>query len=99
MALDPKKWTVKTQEAFAAAIDLAKARSNPELTPDHLLAAITDGEFPPRAELPPEQQLAERFGVSRLTVREGIRGLAGHGVLVRDCSSFGKRSFTLWSIC
>ena len=54
-----------------------------------LLAAITDGEFPPRTELPPEQQLAERFGVSRLTVREGIRALAGHGVLsVRH----GKRS-------
>ena len=40
MALDPKKWTVKTQEAFAAAIDLAKSRHNPELTPDHLLVAI-----------------------------------------------------------
>ena len=41
MALDPKKWTVKTQEAFAAAIDQAKANANPELTPDHLLAALT----------------------------------------------------------
>ena len=40
MALDPKKWTVKTQEAFAAAIDQAKAKSNPELTPDHLLVAL-----------------------------------------------------------
>jgi ATP-dependent Clp protease ATP-binding subunit ClpB len=40
MAFDPKTWTVKTQEAFAAAIDLAKAKSNPELTPDHLLVAI-----------------------------------------------------------
>ena len=40
MALDPKKWTVKTQEAFAAAIDLAKSRHNPELTPDHLLVAL-----------------------------------------------------------
>ena len=41
MALDPKKWTVKTQEAFAAAIDQAKAKHNPELTPDHLLVALT----------------------------------------------------------
>jgi ATP-dependent Clp protease ATP-binding subunit ClpB len=41
MAFDPKTWTVKTQEAFAAAIDQAKAKSNPELTPDHLLVAIT----------------------------------------------------------
>ena len=40
MAIDPKKWTLKTQEAFSAAIDDAKERSNPELTPDHVLAAM-----------------------------------------------------------
>ena len=40
MALNPKNWTLKTQEAVAAAVDQAKALSNPELTPDHLLAAI-----------------------------------------------------------
>jgi ATP-dependent Clp protease ATP-binding subunit ClpB len=40
MALDPKKWTLKTQEAFAAAIDIARANSNPEITPDHVLAAM-----------------------------------------------------------
>jgi ATP-dependent Clp protease ATP-binding subunit ClpB len=40
MAIDPKKWTVKTQEAFAAAIDLARSNSNPELTPDHVLWAV-----------------------------------------------------------
>jgi ATP-dependent Clp protease ATP-binding subunit ClpB len=44
MALDPKLWTVKTQEAFAAAIDQAKALSNPELTPQHLLVAIAGQE-------------------------------------------------------
>ncbi|MEQ1703703.1 MAG: Clp protease N-terminal domain-containing protein, partial [Ilumatobacteraceae bacterium] len=38
--LDPKKWTLKTNEAFAAAIDQAKSLSNPELTPDHLMAAL-----------------------------------------------------------
>ncbi|MFZ9040993.1 MAG: ATP-dependent chaperone ClpB [Ilumatobacteraceae bacterium] len=41
MAFDPKTWTIKTQEAFAAAIDRATAASHPELTPDHLLVAIT----------------------------------------------------------
>ncbi len=40
MAFDPKKWTIKTQEAFAGAIDDAKARSNPELTADHVLSAM-----------------------------------------------------------
>jgi ATP-dependent Clp protease ATP-binding subunit ClpB len=40
VAFDPKNWTLKTNEAFAAAIDQAKALSNPELTPDHVLAAM-----------------------------------------------------------
>ncbi len=40
MALDPNKWTIKTQEAFAAAVDRAKQLSNPEITPDHLLGAL-----------------------------------------------------------
>jgi ATP-dependent Clp protease ATP-binding subunit ClpB len=41
MAFDPKKWTLKTNEAFAAAIDQARANHNPELTPDHVMAALT----------------------------------------------------------
>ena len=40
MAIDPKKWTLKTQEAFSSAIDQAKELSNPELTPDHVLGAM-----------------------------------------------------------
>ena len=40
MALDPNTWTLKTQEAFNAAIASAKAASNPEVTPDHLLLAL-----------------------------------------------------------
>src|SRR3712207_6412818 len=44
MALDPKNWTVKTQEAFAAAIDQARANSNPELTPDRVLVALASQE-------------------------------------------------------
>ena len=40
MALDPKTWTTKTNEAVAAALESAKERSNPEVTPDHLLAAL-----------------------------------------------------------
>ncbi len=40
MALDPNRWTIKTQEAFSAAVDAAKAANNPEVTPDHLLAAL-----------------------------------------------------------
>jgi ATP-dependent Clp protease ATP-binding subunit ClpB len=40
MALDPTKWTTKTQQAVSSAMEAAQAQSNPELTPDHLLAAL-----------------------------------------------------------
>src|SRR5436190_9727956 len=40
MALDPNRWTIKTQEAFTQATEAARANSNPEVTPDHLLAAL-----------------------------------------------------------
>ncbi len=49
MALDPKKWTNKTQEAVAAAFDQARDFSNPEITPDHIMAAMArqDGTIVP----------------------------------------------------
>ena len=40
MAIDPAKWTQKTTEAVQSAVGLARERSNPEVTPDHLLLAM-----------------------------------------------------------
>ncbi|MFZ9231315.1 MAG: ATP-dependent Clp protease ATP-binding subunit [Ilumatobacteraceae bacterium] len=40
MTLNPKNWTHKTQEAVSTAIDQAKSLSNPELTGDHVMAAL-----------------------------------------------------------
>ncbi len=40
MALDPNTWTQKTQQAVAAAMEQARTNANPEVTPDHLLAAL-----------------------------------------------------------
>ena len=40
MALDPNRWTIKTQEAITGSIDRAKTDSHPEVTPDHLLASL-----------------------------------------------------------
>ncbi len=40
MAIDPNRWTVKTQEAWAAAADMARTGDHAEITPDHLLAAL-----------------------------------------------------------
>jgi DNA-binding FadR family transcriptional regulator len=42
---------------------------------DKMLALIDSGEFPASGRLPPERELAERFGVSRPTIREAIIAL------------------------
>ena len=46
MTLDPQRWTHKTVEAAQQAVADARQRTNPEVTPDHLLLALlgqTDG--------------------------------------------------------
>ncbi|MHB8594551.1 MAG: Clp protease N-terminal domain-containing protein, partial [Acidimicrobiales bacterium] len=40
MALDPNRFTLKTQEALSGATELAQAQNHPEVTPDHLLSAL-----------------------------------------------------------
>jgi len=44
MALDPNRWTLKTQEAVNTAIGAARSANNPEVTPDHLLLALLGQE-------------------------------------------------------
>lgn len=46
-----------------------------------LLKRIDSGEFPPGSRLPGERDLAERFGVSRVTVREAEIALEAQGWL------------------
>jgi len=43
--MDFNKLTIKSQEAVAAAQDLARRRGNPEITPDHLLLALLDQDL------------------------------------------------------
>jgi GntR family transcriptional regulator, transcriptional repressor for pyruvate dehydrogenase complex len=45
------------------------------------LAQVILGEMSPGQSLPSEGELAERFSVSRLTVREAVKMLAGRGLL------------------
>jgi GntR family transcriptional repressor for pyruvate dehydrogenase complex len=46
-----------------------------------LEAAISLGQFRPGERLPSERELVELFGVSRLSVREGIRSLICMGLV------------------
>jgi len=50
---------------------------------DGLLRAIETGEFAPGEKLPNESLLAERYAVSRATVREGVRSLVEQAYLQR----------------
>ncbi|HEU5151715.1 MAG TPA: AAA family ATPase [Iamia sp.] len=67
MALDPNRWTLKTQEAFTAATEAARAASNPEVTPDHLLIALlgqAEGVVLP---------IVEKVGLQPLTLRNAAQ--------------------------
>ncbi len=44
--MDFNKLTLKSQEAVAAAQELARRSGHPELTPDHLTVALLDQELP-----------------------------------------------------
>ena len=66
MALDPNRWTQKTQEAFSAAVADARGRSNPEVTPEHLLLALLGQEG--TAVLP----VLARVGVAALPLRNRL---------------------------
>src|SRR4051794_37974285 len=66
MPLDPNRWTLKTQEAFNAAVEQARSRSNPEVTPDHLLGAMLGQEG--TVTLP----VLQRVGVAPLALRNNV---------------------------
>jgi GntR family transcriptional regulator len=48
---------------------------------DHVRAQILDGTYPPGQPLPSEEALAAEFGVSRPTIREGIKTLVAEGLV------------------
>ncbi|HEY2776580.1 MAG TPA: AAA family ATPase [Gaiellaceae bacterium] len=55
--MDFQKLTIKSQEAVAAAQDIARRRGNPEITPDHLLLALLDQDlFADWQQLRPEAE-------------------------------------------
>ncbi|MDQ3342889.1 MAG: GntR family transcriptional regulator, partial [Actinomycetota bacterium] len=52
-----------------------------ELIVDQMRQLILGGELSTGDRLPPERELAERFGVSRVTVRDALRTLEAQGLL------------------
>jgi ATP-dependent Clp protease ATP-binding subunit ClpB len=60
--MDFQKLTVKSQEAVAAAMELARRRGNPEVYPEHVCIALLDQELP--------RTLVERSGQSVDALRQ-----------------------------
>ncbi len=84
MTINPDRWTLKTQEAFTAAVDRARAAHNAEVTPNHVLAAIldqSDGIAGP---------VLTRVGVEPAVVRDRI-----NGELARLPQAFGGQEPTI----
>ncbi|MFC0080548.1 ATP-dependent Clp protease ATP-binding subunit [Aciditerrimonas ferrireducens] len=73
MALDPRQWTVRTQEAFAAATAAARDQAHPEVTPDHLLVAVL-GQ-PEGVAMPVLAKAGVDPGVVLRRAEERLRGL------------------------
>ncbi|SMO41864.1 FadR/GntR family transcriptional regulator [Paracoccus laeviglucosivorans] len=67
-----------------------KPRSSHARVVEALGSAIVTGEFPELSTLPGDQQLLERFGVSRSVLREAMKTLAAKG-LIRAKSRVGTR--------
>ena len=56
-------------------------RSQTDVVIDGIKGLLTRGELEPGSRLPTEKDLAAQFGVSRGSLREGVRALAALGVL------------------
>ena len=48
---------------------------------DEILQNITNGTWPPGSKLPPERELIDVFGVSRVCIRKALASLTGQGIL------------------
>ena len=55
----------------------------PDVVRSELRRAIVGGEFLPGSKLPNEEALCARFAVSRITLREAVRGLIEDGYVIR----------------
>jgi GntR family transcriptional repressor for pyruvate dehydrogenase complex len=83
-----------------AFLPMERPPSLSERVAERLQDLILSGAVAPGERLPPERELAQRFGVSRTVIREAIRRLAGTGLVggrsggrieVRDVGSSGVR--------
>ena len=72
--MDFNKLTLKSQEAVAAAQELARRNGNPELYPEHLVLALLDQELP--RELVPDPEALRAEAEAALRTKPSTEGAA-----------------------
>ena len=70
--MDFNTLTIRSQEAVAAAQELARRNSNPELYPEHLTLALLDQELP--RELVPDPDSLRAEAEAKLAAKPRIQG-------------------------
>src|SRR5256885_2433733 len=70
--------TGRDNSGLFAPVSVARASSS---IADQIRQAIVTGKLAQGERLPPERELAEQFGVSRVTVRDALRALEAMGLI------------------
>jgi ATP-dependent Clp protease ATP-binding subunit ClpB len=89
--LDFSKLTIKSQEAVAAAQELARRYGNPELYPEHLLLALLDQELP--RELVPDADALRAQAEAALAQKPRIEGSQQQPTVSASLSKVLDRAF------
>jgi len=89
--VDFNKLTLKSQEAVAAAQELARRMGNPELYPEHLLLALLDQELP--QQLVPDAAGLRAQAEATLRTRPSIEGSAQQPNVSRAVSEVLDKAF------
>src|SRR5213594_933356 len=88
--MDFNKLTLKSQEAVAAAQELARRMGNPELYPEHLLLALLDQELP--QQLVPDASTLRAEAEARLAAKPRVEGLQQQPTVSRAFSEVLDRA-------
>jgi ATP-dependent Clp protease ATP-binding subunit ClpB len=89
--MDFNKLTLKSQEAVAAAQELARRMGNPELYPEHLLLALLDQELP--QQLVPDAAGLRAQAEATLRTKPSIEGSAQQPNVSRAVSEVLDKAF------
>lgn len=80
--MPPRAATSKIEgDRSAGLLNPVNDRRISELIVDQVRSLIHEGKLTPGDRLPPEREMCERFGVSRVTVREALRVLEAGGLV------------------